>query len=125
MADARILVVYYSRNGHTRAVAEEIAHALGGAETEEIRDTVERRGLRGYLRSGRDAIKKRETTLATPGRDVSAYDFVVVGGPVWAGGLSSPVRTWLRAHGRELRTVAFFLSTAAPRATRCSRRCRS
>src|ERR1019366_7732761 len=79
-------------------------------ELEEIRDTVERRGLLGYLRSFRDGMRKRTTTLVTPGRDVGGYDLVVVGGPVWVGAPSSPVRTWLLAHAGELHAVAFFLT---------------
>jgi flavodoxin len=110
MREIRTLVVYYSRSGHTRAVAEEIARALGGAEVEEIRDTVDRSGLRGYWRSFRDAIRKRTTTLVNPGRNVGDYDLVVVGVPVWVGAPSSPVRTWLIAHAGEIHAIAFFLT---------------
>ena len=110
MRGIQALVVYYSRSGNSRAVAVEIARALGGADVEEIRDTVDRTGLLGYLRSFRDGMRKRTTTLATPGRDVSEYDVVIVGGPVWVGAPSSPVRTWLRAHAGELHEVAFFLT---------------
>jgi multimeric flavodoxin WrbA len=108
--EIRTLVVYYSRSGHTRAVAEEIARSFSGAEVEEIRDTVDRAGLRGYWRSFRDAMRKRTTTLVNPGRNVGDYDLVVVGGPVWVGAPSSPVRTWLIAHAGELHAVAFFLT---------------
>jgi flavodoxin len=110
LREPRALVVYYSRSGNSRAVALEIARALGSAEVEEIRDTVDRRGLLGYVRSFRDGMRKRTTTLATRGRDVSAYDLVIVGGPVWVGAPSSPVRAWLRAHAGELHEVAFFLT---------------
>jgi flavodoxin len=110
VSDIRTLVVYYSRTGNSRAVAEKIADSLGGADVEEIRDTVDRAGLRGYWRSFRDALGKREATLAAPGRDVSMYDLVIVGGPVWVGTPSSPVRSWLRAHARELHAVGFFLT---------------
>jgi hypothetical protein len=91
-------------------VAEAIARSLGGADIEEIRDSVDRRGLMGYLRSFRDGMMKRTARLATPGRNVSGYDLVVVGGPVWVSEPSSPVRTWLRMHAGELRAVAFFLT---------------
>jgi flavodoxin len=50
MPDLKMLVVYYSRGGNTRAVAEEIARALGGADLEEIRDAADRSGWRGYLK---------------------------------------------------------------------------
>ena len=110
MSEFRTLVVYFSRGGNSRKVAEEIARALGGADIEEIRDTVNRKGLLGWFRSGRDATKRRVTILRPSTRNVRDYDLVVVGGPVWVGALSSPVRTWLRTHSTELRAVAFFLS---------------
>lgn len=110
MPEIRALVVYYSRGGNSRRIAQDIARALGGADLEEIRDTAVRTGFRGYVRSCIDSIKERTTTLVERGRDVSGYDLVVVGGPVWVGKPSSPVRTWLRAHASELHNVAFFLT---------------
>ena len=110
MSDFRTLVVYFSRGGNSRKVAEEIARSLGGADLEEIRDTVNRKGLLGWIRSGRDAMKRRVTKLMPSTRDVRDYDLIVVGGPVWFSALSSPVRTWLRTHSTELRAVAFFLT---------------
>jgi flavodoxin len=110
MPEIRALVVYYSRGGNSRRVAQDIAVALGGADLEEIRDTAVRTGFRGYLRSCIDSIRERTTTLASRGRDVSGYDLVVVGGPVWVGEPSSPIRSWLRLHAAELHNVAFFLT---------------
>jgi len=110
MPEARTLVAYYTRSGNSRSVAEEIARAVGGADVEEIRDTVVREGLRGYWRSFLDGMFARTTTLAASGRRVSDYDLVIVGGPVWVGAPSSPVRTWLRMHASELHAVAFFLT---------------
>jgi flavodoxin len=108
--DIRAIVIYYSRSGHTRTVAEEIARAFGRADIEEIRDTAKRGGLFGWFRSARDGMKKLSTPLASPGRNVADYDLVIVGGPIWAGGLSSPVRSWFQAHAGELRHVAVFLT---------------
>jgi flavodoxin len=110
MPETRTLVAYYTRSGNSRSVAEEIARSMGGADVEEIRDTVDRGGLRGYWRSFLDGMFARTTTLATTGRSVSEYDLVIVGGPVWVGAPSSPVRTWLRLHAGELHAVAFFLT---------------
>jgi Flavodoxin len=111
VTEFRTLVVYYSRSGNSRAVAEEIARSLGGgAAIEEIRDTVDRTGRRGYWRSFLDGMLARTTTLAASSCRVSVYDLVIVGGPVWVAAPSSPVRSWLRAHGHELRAVAFFLT---------------
>jgi flavodoxin len=103
----RTLVVFYSRTGHTRAVGHRIATALG-ADMEEIADRVNRRGIFGYLRSGREAFLRRRTELMPVVRDPGAYDLVIVGTPVWNMSLSSPVRTYLQDHKAEFHDVAFF-----------------
>jgi flavodoxin len=110
MPDLKMLVVYYSRGGNTRAAAEEIARALGGADLEEIRDAADRNGWRGYLKSFREATSRSTTVLTSPGRDTSGYDLVVVGTPVWVSNVSSPTRTYLNAHVGEFPRVAFFLT---------------
>jgi len=103
----KILVVYYSRTGHTRQVAAEVAAALG-ADLEEIQDPTPRSGFFGYLRSGREAYFRRLAPIAAAGRDPSRYDLVVIGTPIWNASLSSPVRSYLRRYGFAIRSVAFF-----------------
>ena len=58
----KALVVYYSRTGNTKHVAEMIAGALK-ADLEELVDKRGREGFLGYLRSGRDAIRDKTTEL--------------------------------------------------------------
>lgn len=54
-----ILVVYYSRTGATRKVAEYITKQLG-ADMEEIIDMKKRSGIWGFLIGGRDALRKKK-----------------------------------------------------------------
>jgi NAD(P)H-dependent FMN reductase len=105
--ERRTLVVSFSRSGHTRRVARAIARALG-ADREELRDKVDRSGLAGYLRSAAEALLCASTELRPPRRDLAAYDLVVVGTPVWAASVSSPVRTFLWTARARLPAVAFF-----------------
>ena len=48
------LVVYYTRRGNARFVAETIAAEVG-ADVEEVIDLKKRSGILGYLSGGRDA----------------------------------------------------------------------
>ncbi len=107
MALANALVVFYSRTGCTKLVAETLAKALG-ADVERLVDTRGRAGLLGYLRSGFDGSLGRLTELKPLSRDPAAYRLVVVGTPVWNGSVSSPVRTFLAQSKAMLRQVAFF-----------------
>lgn len=103
-----ILCIYYSRTGNTRKAMGEIAAALD-AELVEIRDAVERGGWKGWLRCGRDSMRKTTQPLShfETDKPLDRYRLVIVGTPVWAGRCSAPARTFLRDHGRELRNAAY------------------
>lgn len=101
------LVVFYSRTGHTRTLAHQVANALH-AEIEEIDDGVDRRGLFGYLKSVGEGWFRRRTDILPSFRDPAAFDLVVIGTPVWRASLSSPVRAYLCRHAATLPRVAFF-----------------
>jgi flavodoxin len=105
----KTLVVYYSRTETTAELARAIAEATG-AELEPLVDTVSRAGGRGFLRSLRDALSRRPTTIEPLHVDPAAYDLVVVGTPDWGGSVSAPVRTFLADNRGRLPTVAFFLT---------------
>ena len=103
------LVVYYSRSGCTRSLAEQIA-AQYGADIEEIVDRVGRRGVFGYLRSFFEALLRIPALIEPNRRSPRNYSTVIVGSPVWAGQVPSPVRSYLRRNRGRFRRVAFFCS---------------
>jgi len=47
-------------------------------------------------------------TIDQPKHDASQYDLVVIGTPVWAGKMSSPVRSYIANNKDKLKSVAFF-----------------
>jgi flavodoxin len=114
------LVVFYSRTGHTRGLAQRIA-AAAGAEIEEIADRVDRRGILGYLRSGRDAWLGRRAEIVPPAKDPGNFDVVLIGTPVWNMSLSSPVRSYLEGQAARLARVAFFCTLGGSGAARVFR----
>ena len=104
------LVVYFSRTGTTKKVAEAIAQALA-CDIEELVDTQKRSGLGGWLRSGKQATKEELTTLQPLKKDLAMYDLIIVGGPVWAGKVSVPVRSFLVQNKDKMKEVAFFFTS--------------
>jgi flavodoxin len=101
------LVVYFSRTGYTRKIAEEIAGRCG-ADVEAIEDVRSRAGFFGYLRSAREAYRKLPVEIRPMAKNPSDYDLVILGTPVWAGNVASPMRAYLAARGGELKQVAVF-----------------
>jgi len=104
----KALVVYYSKSGNTRRVAEEIAKALG-AETEQIVEVgVKRTGILGFLRAGRGAMMREKSRIETPKVRPSDYDLVFVGSPVWGWNLAPAVRSYLASVALGQRPIALF-----------------
>jgi flavodoxin len=104
----RILVVYYSRTGHTERVARRLAEALGDADLEPIHDRAHRAGPLGFLRSAYQAVTRALVDLEPATHDPRDYDLVVIGTPVWGAMPASPVRSYLWRHRDVLPELAFF-----------------
>ena len=105
---AKALVVYYSRTGHTRSVAMELA-ARCEADVEEIRDPATRRGgPLGYLRCAREALRKHLPPIEPATANPANYEVVILGTPVWASHMASPVRSYLHAHATEIGRIALY-----------------
>jgi flavodoxin len=105
----KTLLVYYSKTGNTRRVAEMIA-AAGNCDIDEIVDLNQQDGLIGNLDSGLGAICGARTRLRPGAKNPADYDLVIVGTPVWMT-VSVPVATYLRRHRRQFKEVAFFATT--------------
>lgn len=77
------LVVYYSRTGKTKFVAETAAAELG-SDIEEIVDLKNREGKLGWMSATQDASRGKETEIAPTKKVPNDYDLLIIGTPVWA-----------------------------------------
>lgn len=102
-----ILIVYYSRTGTTKKVAEYLRTKLQ-CDIEEIFDTKDRSGTIGYLIAGRDAMQKNLTTIKALTKNPADYDLVIIGTPVWAWTMSTPIRTFITENKNNLKNIACF-----------------
>ena len=113
----RMLVTYFSATGTTREVAERLAHAIG-ADLKEIepaepytaadldwRDSGSRSSVEHRDRAIRPVLK----TLI----DVSGYDVVFVGYPLWWETAPRVVRTFLESEDWEGRTIVTFATSGS------------
>ena len=103
----KALVVFYSRTGATKQVAEALAESLN-CDSEELIDTKKRGGPLRFLSAGKDAKAKKLTKLTDIKRDPALYDLVILGTPIWAGTLSSAARTYIANNKSKFKRVAFF-----------------
>lgn len=100
------VVVYYSRTGKTRFLAERLA-ALLEADLEEIVDRKDRSGALGWLSGGKDATLKRASEIASA-HVVEGRRTVILGMPVWAFGPPPAVRGYLARHDLTGKRVCAF-----------------
>ena len=105
----KALVVYYSRTGNTKSVAEEIAAELG-ADVDEVVDLKKREGRMGYLSASIDATSNRETNISETKKNPADYDLIVIGTPVWFYSPSSAIRTYIAKHDVSGKNVALFFT---------------
>ena len=108
----RCLVVYYSLSGNTKAVAEQIARQCNG-DIEQIRDVDPRSGIWAMVSSGREAMFKQSTAIRPTQTDPGKYDLVILGTPVWAWTMSSPMRAYLNQYADRFKQVAFFCTAGS------------
>ena len=109
-AAPRILTVFYSRTGNTRAVAGQIHKQLGG-------DIVELQTVQAYPEAYRvtteQAKRELESGFKPPLKtkiEPFDYDIVVLGSPCWWGTVATPVITLLAEYDLSGKTIAPFMT---------------
>lgn len=107
----KILIIYYSRSGNTRDMAQIIHKRLGG-------DMVELKTVNPYPEAYRATTEqaRRELDsgylppLATRIDNIASYDTIVIGSPNWWGTQAMPVRTFLSENNLAGKTVTQFIT---------------
>lgn len=112
MSNKKTLVVYYTRSGVTKKVADKITELLG-AEEEELIDNVNRSGALGFIAAGKEATFKQEVPINPLQKKVEDYDLVIMGTPIWAGTISSAVRTFLKQNEGKIKQAAYFATSGS------------
>ncbi|MFH1210150.1 MAG: flavodoxin [archaeon] len=103
----KTLVVYYSRTGTTKKVAESISKEIKG-DIEEILDTKNRDGVIGYIKAGRDATLKRLTLIKNINKNPKDYDLIIIGTPIWVWTMATPIRTYMIQNKGSFKNIALF-----------------
>jgi flavodoxin len=108
----KTLVVFYSYDGNSALVVEELQKALGeGCDTLELRieDGTRRSGLAKYLWGGRMVFSRTNPTLKPYDTAIDGYDLVILGGPVWAGAPAPALQSFIAKTKPEGKKIGLFL----------------
>jgi len=114
------LVLYYSRTGNTRFIAEEIALNIK-ADIEEIREKKSRKGILGWLGAGKDAFKELPADIDKLKHDPKKYDRIFIGQPVWAGKMNPAIRALIQKYDFSKKKVVLFCSMGGDHDDKCLR----
>ena len=105
----KTLIVYYSLEGNTEYAAKQIAE-ITGCDT--LRLVPVRaypdKGFRKFFRGGRSAVMAEKPDLEPYSFDLSLYDRIVFGFPVWAANIAPPIRTFIRDNHLDGKKIAAF-----------------
>jgi len=92
----RSLIIYYSRTGKTKFLAEKLGEELG-SDLVEIRDLKKRGGIFGFLRAVLEAHLGQKTELVPMSINLTGYGIIILATPVWAYSPTPAINTFLDA----------------------------
>jgi flavodoxin len=103
----KYLVAYYSWTGNTAKVAKLIAETLS-ADIEEINDVEPRSGPFAFAAAVVASLLKRSPPILQRTKSVADYDVVILGCPVWASNMATPMRTYITRENPRIKQVGLF-----------------
>jgi flavodoxin len=103
------VILYYSRSGKTRFVANVLTDQLS-FETEEIKSQAVRDGFLGILTCVLDQFLDRDAQIEQLKKDIRGCNPVIIASPIWIGRLSSPARTCIKQEWMKGKDVYVFLT---------------
>ena len=114
------IIIYYSLEGNIDFLARAAAKE-GGAELCRLETVKEypKKGLMKFLHGGRDASFGFKPDLKTTLPDLSAYERIIIGTPVWASKPAAPINTFLDKADFNGKRVSVITSSAGGSADKC------
>jgi len=91
---SKAIVLYYSRTGTTRVVANTIQEALD-CDLQEIKDLKDRSGIKGFWGGTKDVSDKVKADIKPEMLDLAAYDLILICSPVWVQHFAPAVTTFM------------------------------
>jgi flavodoxin len=103
----KVLIVYYSRSGNTKKVAETLSARLG-ADLEEIKTEKSYAGVMGWILAGKEGSQKTSAKIKPTEKNPANYDLVIFGTPIWGWNIASPLRAYLEQNKDKFKKISAF-----------------
>ncbi len=114
------LVIYYSLEGNTKLIADTIKNELN-SDVLELRTKKQypNKGFKKYLCGGKSVILKEKPKLLNKYIDISIYDKIFIGTPIWAGTYAVPFNTFFNEYKIKNKEIGLFVCHAGGRSNKC------
>ena len=105
-------VIFYSRTGNTRMVAEVIAEAFN-LHLQEIKDLKDRSGFFGFIGGMIDVRKNPITTISPETVNLDEHELLFIGSPIWGMKFAPAITTFLQGADLTGKKVILFATTSS------------
>lgn len=114
MKHPKVLLVYYSATGHTRAIADEIAAELSASVVQISCPSLDQGGFLTWRRLWSALTRSKPNIQLSSAVAVEDFDLVLIGGPIWAAKLATPVTRYIDEVAYRLpKAVGVFISASS------------
>lgn len=105
------MVAYYSQTGNTEKVAKMLVKALESRDIDVKRLSIERSQERTYEENVEDAKEEKMAEIESVKTDMSDFDILFIGTPVWCGKPATPINTFMdQCEGLDGTKIVSFLT---------------
>lgn len=114
------LVVFFSLDGNTKFIAEKIAEKIN-ADIIELKTSKKypKEGFWKYFWGGKSVIFGEKPKLTNNSIDLTRYEKIFIGTPVWAGSYTPPIKSFIEQYSLQGKQIALFACHGGGGAEKC------
>lgn len=114
------LVIYYSLEGNTKLISELISKAVHADVLALVPEKeIPKTGFKKFAWGGKSVLFHEKPKLINEEIDLSPYDVIFLGAPIWAGTYAAPFNTYLANCKMVDKKIALFACHAGSGADKC------
>ncbi len=107
-------IVYYSRSGNTKKVAEFLEEKLKNKKAKVDLIEIQHVKKPGFFKAGRAAMSQKDMPIKNNDFNLKKYDKIIVGSPVWAGKPAPYIQSFFdKAEGIKDKKTGVFITGSA------------
>lgn len=120
LSSMKAVIIYYSLEGDTDFIALKIAQKTGADIVRLVPQKEFPKGnFKKFLWGGKSVVFNEKPKLTNKEIDLSSYDTIIIGTPIWAGTFAPPIMTFLNDYTFQGKNIFLFACHGGGGAQRC------